>query len=194
LKVVRFAALVTLATALGLSLAGCATPEKPDPWEPMNRGIFAFNETLDKYALEPAATAWDFVVPGFAQTGLDHFFDNLRMPIIFANDLLQGKPEAAMFDVFRLVFNSVFGLAGFIDIATMVDIPDNDEDFGQTLGVWGVPMGPYLVVPILGPYTIRSGAGQVVLTSLPRPTATSRPSGLVSRDSAGPRPGVLRWA
>jgi len=162
LKVVRFAALVTLATALGLSLAGCATPEKPDPWEPMNRGIFAFNETLDKYALEPAATAWDFVVPGFAQTGLDHFFDNLRMPIIFANDLLQGKPEAAMFDVFRLVFNSVFGLAGFIDIATMVDIPDNDEDFGQTLGVWGVPMGPYLVVPILGPYTIRSGAGQVV--------------------------------
>jgi phospholipid-binding lipoprotein MlaA len=159
LKVVRFLALATL---LCLSLIGCATPEKPDPWEPMNRGIFAFNEKLDQYALEPAATAWDFVVPGFAQTGIENFFDNLQMPIIFANDLLQGKPEAAMFDVFRLVFNSVFGLAGFIDIATMVDIPDNDEDFGQTLGVWGVPMGPYLMVPLFGPYTVRSGVGQVV--------------------------------
>jgi len=158
-KVVRFAA---LATVLCLSVIGCATPEKPDPWEPMNRGIFAFNETLDKYALEPAATAWDFVVPGIAQTGIDNFFANLRMPIIFANDLLQGKPKAAMFDVFRLLYNSIFGLAGFIDIATMVDIPKNDEDFGQTLGVWGVPAGPYLVVPIFGSYTLRSGTGQVV--------------------------------
>jgi phospholipid-binding lipoprotein MlaA len=158
-KVVRFAA---LATVLCLSVIGCATPEKPDPWEPMNRGIFAFNETLDKYALEPAATAWDFVVPGFAQTAIDNFFANLRMPIIFANDLLQAKPKAAMFDVFRLLYNSIFGLAGFIDIATMVDIPKNDEDFGQTLGVWGVPAGPFLVVPIFGPYTLRSGTGQVV--------------------------------
>lgn len=159
MKVVRLAA---LATVLCLSVIGCATPEKPDPWEPMNRGIFAFNETLDKYALEPAATAWDFVVPGIAQTGIDNFFANLRMPIIFANDLLQGKPKAAMFDVFRLLYNSIFGLAGFIDIATMVDIPKNNEDFGQTLGVWGVPAGPFLMVPIFGPYTVRSGAGQVV--------------------------------
>jgi phospholipid-binding lipoprotein MlaA len=159
LKVVRSAAIAAL---LCLSVFGCATTEKPDPWEKMNRGIFAFNETLDKYALEPAATAWDFVVPGIAQTGIDNFFHNLRMPIIFANDLLQGKPEAAMFDVFRLLYNTVFGLAGFIDIATMVDIPDNDEDFGQTLGVWGVPMGPYLMVPLFGPYTLRSGTGQIV--------------------------------
>ena len=129
---------------------------------PVNRGIFAFNETVDKFALEPAATAWDFVVPGFAQTGLENFFNNLQMPIIFANNLLQGKPKAAMFDVFRLLYNSVFGLAGFIDIASMVDIPKNDEDFGQTLGVWGVPAGPYLIMPLLGPYTLRSGVGQVV--------------------------------
>ena len=156
---VRFALLIA---ALSFSLVGCATVEKPDPWEPMNRGIFAFNETLDEYVLEPAATGWDFVVPGFAQTALNNFFINLRMPTIFANDLLQGKPEAAMFDVFRLLFNSTFGLAGFIDIATMVDIPKNDEDFGQTLGVWGVPSGPYLMMPLLGPYTIRSGVGQVV--------------------------------
>lgn len=146
---------------------GVATPTTsvtadPDPWEPMNRGIFAFNETVDRYALEPVATAWDFVVPGFAQTGLRNFFDNLRIPTIFVNDLLQGKPDAAAFDVLRLLYNSVFGLGGFIDIATMVEIPKSDEDFGQTLGVWGVPSGPYLMVPLLGPYTIRSGAGQVV--------------------------------
>ncbi len=134
----------------------------PDPWEPMNRGIFAFNEKLDNYVLEPTAKAWDFVVPGIAQTGLRNFFDNLRIPTIFVNDLLQGKPDAAAYDVLRLLYNSIFGLGGFIDIATMVDIPKSDEDFGQTLGVWGVPSGPYLMVPLLGPYTIRSGFGQVV--------------------------------
>ncbi len=142
--------------------SGCATVEKPDPWEPMNRHIFTFNETLDLYALEPAATAWDTVVPEFAQTGIDNFFHNLQMPTVFANDLLQGKPKAAMYDVFRLLYNSIFGLGGFIDIATMVDIPKNDEDFGQTLGVWGLPPGPYLMVPLLGPYTVRSGVGGVV--------------------------------
>jgi len=128
----------------------------------MNRGIFAFNEKVDNYVLEPAAKAWDFVVPGFAQTGLRNFFDNLKIPTIFVNDLLQGKPDAAALDVVRLISNSIFGIAGFIDVATMVDIPKSYEDFGQTLGVWGVPSGPYLVVPLLGPYTLRSGFGQVV--------------------------------
>ena len=159
MKAVRLACFAAL---LCMTTLGCATQEKPDPWEPMNRGIFAFNETVDQYALEPAAKAWDFVVPGIAQTGLQNFFLNLRIPTIFANDLLQGKPKAAVYDVLRFLYNTVFGLAGFIDIATMVDIPQNDEDFGQTLGVWGVPMGPYLMVPLLGPYTVRSGAGQVV--------------------------------
>lgn len=162
LKTVRTAIIAAL---LCMGAVGCATVEKPDPWEPMNRKIFAFNETLDRYALEPAATAWDFVVPDLAQEGLRNFFENLRMPIVFANDLLQGKPVAAGYDIVRLLYNSTFGLAGFIDIASMVDIPKNDEDFGQTLGVWGVPMGPYLMMPILGPYTIRSGAGQIVDTA-----------------------------
>ena len=141
---------------------GCATPERPDPWEPMNRKIFAFNETVDRYALEPVAKAWDFVLPDFAETGHDNFFDNLQMPTVFANDLLQWKPKAAFYDVLRLLYNTTFGLGGFIDIATMVEIPESDEDFGQTLGVWGVPSGPYLVMPLLGPYTIRSGFGQIV--------------------------------
>ena len=143
-------------------MLGCATPEKPDPWEGMNRGIFSFNETLDEYVLEPAATGWDFVVPGFAQTGLNNFFLNLRMPTVFANDLLQGKPEAAMFDVFRFLYNSVFGLAGFIDIATMVDIPKNDEDFGQTLGRYGLGHGAYLYLPMIGPTSLRDGVGVYV--------------------------------
>ena len=147
---------------LGCATPGTPGPQDPDPWEPMNRKIFAFNETVDEYALEPVATAWDFVVPEPAQTGLSNFFDNLRIPTIFVNDLLQGKPEAAVQDVVRLLCNSVFGLGGFIDVATMVDVPKSDEDFGQTLGVWGVPSGPYLMVPLLGPYTVRSGAGQVI--------------------------------
>jgi phospholipid-binding lipoprotein MlaA len=161
LKAVRRAGLTA---ALALVAIGCATPERPDPWEPMNRGIFAFNETVDQYALEPVARVWDFVLPDFAQKGLRNFYDNLRMPNVFVNDLLQGKPVDAGWDVLRLFYNTVFGAAGFVDIATMVEIPRNDEDFGQTLGTWGVPQGPYLVVPLLGPYTIRSGAGTIVDT------------------------------
>lgn len=154
---------IAFASALSTSV-GCATPERPDPWEPMNRGIFAFNEALDRYALEPVATVWDYVLPGFVQTGINNFFVNLNMPIVFANDLLQAKPMAAIEDLTRFLQNAVFGLGGFIDIATMVEIPQNDEDFGQTLGYWGVPAGPFLMVPILGPYTLRSGFGEIVDT------------------------------
>jgi phospholipid-binding lipoprotein MlaA len=145
-----------------LSLSGCATVEKPDPLERVNRKIFVFNETLDQYALEPVARVWDFVLPGRVQTGIDNFFNNLNQPIVFANSLLQGKPVHALEDLTRLLANSIFGLAGFIDVASMAGVPDNDEDFGQTLGVWGFPAGPYLMVPLLGPYTLRSGVGDIV--------------------------------
>ncbi len=154
---------IAFVAALSASL-GCATPERPDPWEPMNRGIFAFNEALDRYALEPVATVWDYVLPGFVQTAIDNFFVNLNVPIVLANDVLQAKPMAAIEDLTRFLQNIVFGLGGFIDIATMVEIPKNDEDFGQTLGYWGVPAGPYLMVPILGPYTLRDGFGEIVDT------------------------------
>ncbi len=147
---------------LAIALGGCATKENPDPWEPMNRGIFAFNETLDKYAIEPVAKGWDFVLPEIVQTGIGNFFDNLNMPIVFANDVLQAKPGAAFFDLMRFLYNSTFGLAGLIDIATMVEIPRNDEDFGQTLGYWGLSSGPYLVLPIFGPSTVRDGTGLLV--------------------------------
>lgn len=151
-----------IALAVLATLSGCATVERPDPLEPMNRKIFAFNEALDKYSLKPVAQAWDFVLPGFVQTGINNFFNNLNQPIGFANSVLQGKPENAMEDLTRLLANSTFGLGGFIDVASMAGVPDNQEDFGQTLGVWGVPAGPYLMVPILGPYTLRAGVGEIV--------------------------------
>jgi len=154
--------ILLVAALVWLMMSGCATPRSPDPWEPMNRKVFGFNETVDRYALEPVARGWDFVVPEIAQTGLDNFFRNLGMPVILLNDILQAKPKAAGWDVLRLLYNTTFGLAGFIDIATMVEMPRNDEDFGQTLGYWGMPPGPYLVVPLLGSYTVRDGGGAIV--------------------------------
>jgi len=158
-------ALARVAAALALVLAaasgtGCA--HGPDPWEPFNRKVFAFNETADRYAVEPVARGWDFVVPGFLQTGLRNFFDHLELPVVLANDLLQLKPKAAAHDLLRLVTNTVFGLGGFIDVASREEVPKNDEDFGQTLGVWGVPRGPYLVLPLMGPSTPRQAAGMAV--------------------------------
>lgn len=163
-----------------LLLGGCATSHglddsevasdsaahaNVDPLEPMNRGIFAFNEALDRYALDPLATGWDFVVPKAVQTGIDNFYTHLNMPIVLANDLLQLKLVAVIEDVARITHNTAFGLLGFIDVATMVGIPENDEDFGQTMGSYGVPAGPYLMVPILGPYTLRDGVGEIVDTT-----------------------------
>lgn len=153
--------ILALVGLLWLAATGCATSREPDPWEPMNRGIFTFNETVDIYALEPVAQGWDFVVPELAQTGIQNFFRNLGMPVVLLNDVLQAKPVAAGWDFLRLFYNTTFGLGGFIDVATMVEMPRNDEDFGQTLGYWGMPPGPYLVVPFLGPYTIRDGAGGI---------------------------------
>lgn len=160
----RLGPILALAGLL-LAAAGCATPERPDPLEKMNRGIFAFNEGLDRYALEPVAKGWDFVVPGPVQDGIENFYRNLNMPIVIANEVLQAKPVRVVEDVARFFFNTTLGIGGIFDVATRVGIPDNDEDFGQTLGHWGVPPGPYLVVPILGPYTLRDGFGEIADTT-----------------------------
>lgn len=140
--------------ALAGLLAGCATTG-PDPLERLNRPIFAFNEGVDKYVLEPVATGWDVVAPELVQTGVRNFFDNLRMPITLVNDILQLKPIAAMEDLSRFVLNTTAGVGGILDVASMIEIPENSEDFGQTLGRYGIPAGPYLVIPLLGPSTIR---------------------------------------
>ena len=133
----------------------------PDPWEGFNRRMFELNEQADVYGLEPAARAWRFVVPGFARSAINNFNALLLMPVVLGNGILQLKPRNAVEDVARIVYNATFGLAGLIDVATMVGIPQNDEDFGQTLGYWGVPSGPYLVLPFFGPSTIRGTVGRL---------------------------------
>jgi phospholipid-binding lipoprotein MlaA len=139
---------------------GCASTN-PDPWEGMNRPVFGFNEGVDRWALEPVARGWDWLLPEFAETGLRNFFDNLGMPIVFVNDVLQVKPLAAGQDVARFGVNTTVGVVGLFDVASRIGLPENDEDFGQTLGRWGVPPGPYWVLPLLGPSSPRDAVGRV---------------------------------
>ena len=145
-------------------------PEAPpvtenDPLEPFNRKIFWFNDRVDSYVLEPAAKGWNFVVPGVLQTCLSNFFYNLRFPIETVNDLLQGKVQHAASDVGRFLVNTTVGVAGFFDPASSVGLELHWEDFGQTLGWWGVGTGPYLVLPILGPSNVRDGGGLIFDTA-----------------------------
>jgi phospholipid-binding lipoprotein MlaA len=150
---------LALAAAACAVLAGCATPSNPqDPLEKFNRATFAFNDTVDRVALKPAATAYQNVLPGFVQTGVSNFFGNLSDAWSSVNNLLQGKGEEGMSDFTRFALNSTFGIAGILDIASEAGLQKHNEDFGQTLGVWGVPSGPYLMLPLLGPSTIRDTA------------------------------------
>jgi len=143
-----------LLLALAGFLPGCAT-DGPDPLESWNRPIFSFNEQVDKYVLAPTATGWDFVVPEVVQTGVRNFLDNLTMPVTLVNDILQLKPLAALQDLSRILVNTTAGIGGILDVASMVEIPENQEDFGQTLARYGAPPGAYLVIPVLGPSTAR---------------------------------------
>ena len=149
------------ALACGVILAsGCAsTPRNPDdPLEGYNRAMFAFNENLDKALVKPVAQAYDYVTPKPVQTGVGNFFSNLADPWIGLNNMLQGKPAEAFSDWMRFMVNSVFGIFGLLDIASEARLPKHDEDFGQTLAVWGVGEGPYFVVPFFGPRTVRDAA------------------------------------
>jgi phospholipid-binding lipoprotein MlaA len=137
-----------------------------DPWMTMNRGIFAFNDGLDRYFLEPVAIGWNAVVPEPGQRGIANFFANTATPRRLANDLLQGKLGKAGDDFGRFAINTTFGVLGFFDPATAEGIAPGNEDFGQTLGVWGVPAGPYLVLPFFGPSSPRDATGLVADTLL----------------------------
>jgi len=128
--------------------SACATAQNPDPWRGYNEPVFGFNDALDRFLLGPVARGWDWLLPGFALTGVDNFFRNLDMPRTFVNDLLQAKPVDAVHDVGRFVTNSTVGVAGFVDVASMIGIRENREDFGQTLGRWGTPAGPYALLPV----------------------------------------------
>ncbi|MDY7559735.1 VacJ family lipoprotein [Pseudomonas sp. 10B1] len=128
-----------------------------DPWEGVNRVIFRFNDTLDMYALKPLAQGYEFITPRFVEDGIHNFFNNIGDVRNFANDVLQAKPHAAGVDTARLLLNTTLGVAGFIDVGTRMGLQRNDEDFGQTLGYWGVSSGPYVMLPLLGPSTVRDG-------------------------------------
>ena len=158
---VRLAALLVLAALL----AGCATTGEGgsrDPWEGFNRKSFAFNEKLDEVVLKPVATGYTKIVPGFAREGVNNFFDNLEDIGTTLNNFLQGKPKEGASDLGRFVVNSVLGVFGLWDVATPMGLEKHYEDFGQTLGVWGVQSGPYFVIPFLGPSTARDAPARVV--------------------------------
>lgn len=130
-----------------------------DPWEPFNRSVFEFNEGLDKYLLKPIVAAYRFILPEIVRDGIYNFFSNYSDIYTALQNLLQGKPDLAFNDLMRVAVNTIFGLGGLMDVATPGGLPKHKEDWGQTFGVWGVPSGPYLVLPFFGPSTIRDTFG-----------------------------------
>jgi phospholipid-binding lipoprotein MlaA len=154
--------LVALASTL---TAGCATTgerDPRDPLEPMNRAVSTFNDSIDKALFTPVAKGYKAVTPTPLQNGIRNVFSNLDDVTEFANDLLQFKVQAAASDIMRISVNTTFGIAGLFDVASEMRLPKHNEDFGQTLGRWGVGNGPYLVLPILGPSSFRDGVGLAV--------------------------------
>jgi phospholipid-binding lipoprotein MlaA len=135
--------------------------EEYDPWESFNTAIFEFNRQVDRYALKPVAQGYDFIVPDFIQVGISNIVYNFRFPQRFFNNVFQGKVKGASIEVGRFLLNTTVGYAGFLDLAKEIDLVTPDEDFGQTLGSYGVKPGPYLVLPFLPPFTVRDLAGYV---------------------------------
>jgi phospholipid-binding lipoprotein MlaA len=164
-----FAAGISLLT-VAVFLGGCATtqadgtprPRNPDPFERVNRGVFKFNDTLDRYALRPAAVVYRDYTPKIVQTGVGNFFDNLGNPTTIVNQFLQGKFKEGAQDTARFLLNTTLGWGGVIDVASGgTNLPKHNEDSGQTLGWWGVPPGPFLMLPFLGPATLRDAPARV---------------------------------
>lgn len=155
---------LTLLTA-GTLLAGCSTvqtPSKEDPLEGFNRTVFKFNDKVDQVAIRPVAKAYNAAIPQPVRTGVSNFFSNIGDVTTAANELMQGNITAGVESVMRVVINSIFGLGGLFDVATQAKLPKYSSDFGLTLGHYGVPSGPYLVLPLLGPSTVRDASGFIV--------------------------------
>jgi len=154
-----------LMAALAVSAGGAAHAQEArqaDPLEPFNRSMFAFNEQVDKYVLSPVAHGYRAVTPKPVRTGVSNVLSNLNAPVVFVNDVLQASPKRAGTTFARFGINSTIGVAGIFDVASGAGLKKHSEDFGQTLGRWGVGQGPYIVLPLLGPSTIRDATGQVV--------------------------------
>jgi phospholipid-binding lipoprotein MlaA len=157
----------SLLLCMAALLVGCASipagvePSPDDPWEPFNRSVFEFNEGLDAYLLKPVVAGYRFVLPEFVRDGIYNFFSNYNDIYTALYNLLQGKPGYAFNDFMRVAVNTTMGLGGLLDLATPGGLPKHKEDWGQTFGVWGVPSGPYLVLPFFGPSNVRDAFGTV---------------------------------
>ena len=161
------AAQIILVILMSIILGACAGPQSiakgkdtsalsaADPWESLNRRIDAVNRGLDSVTLKPAAQGYRKILPAFVRRGATNFFSNLRTPLTIINEILQGKGRAAFGDTGRLLLNSTVGIGGLFDPATSAGLEKHNEDFGQTLATWGVPDGPFLMIPLLGPRTLR---------------------------------------
>ncbi|ANB02701.1 VacJ family lipoprotein [Ectothiorhodospira sp. BSL-9] len=159
--------ILTVLLACAFLITGCATvpPESQDPrdpWESYNRAMFQFNDAVDRAVLKPVAQGYDKVTPQPVRTGIGNFFSNLGDVHNMANNALQFKFHDAASDLTRLIMNTSFGVFGLFDVATPMGLEKSNEDFGQTLGSWGVPSGPYFVVPFRGPSTVRDAPAEIV--------------------------------
>ena len=158
-----------LASLARLTVTACASSQSAsdassgvnDPFEGVNRNIYAFNEAVDKAAIEPVARGYRAVVPEPGREGVHNVLTNLRQPIVFTNSVLQGNANASGETLSRFLINSTIGVAGIFDVASTLGIEEHDEDFGQTLGVWGAGSGAYIVLPVLGPSNVRDTVGMV---------------------------------
>jgi phospholipid-binding lipoprotein MlaA len=161
-----------------------AQEDPRDPLEPVNRVVHGFNETVDRAVLKPIAQGYRAITPGFVQTGVRNFFSNLEDVTVMANNLLQFKVGPGAGDFMRLAVNSTFGLFGLLDVASEMGLRKHDEDFGQTLGRWGVNAGPYVVLPFFGPSTFRDTVGLFVDKNYTDPVRHIDDIGVRNRTSA----------
>jgi phospholipid-binding lipoprotein MlaA len=160
--------LAVVGLVLAVLLSGCANAparedrDPHDPFERYNRAVYRFNDALDRNVARPVAVVYQEKVPQPARTGVNNFANNLSYPVVIVNNALQGKFGDAVADTGRFVINTTIGILGIFDPASKLGLERNNEDFGQTLGVWGAGPGPYLVLPILGPSTVRDASGLAV--------------------------------
>lgn len=156
-----FLTIATVALLVGCAPTNELLRDDPDPFESYNRAMFAFNDAADKAVFKPVAQAYQTVLPDPVITSVTNFFSNLNDVVVLINDLLQFKLHQAAMDSSRIVFNTTFGVLGLFDVASRMELPKHNEDFGQTLGFWGFGEGYYIVLPLLGPSTVRDTFGLV---------------------------------
>ena len=150
---------VTILCLLLAGLFSTASHAEEDPWESFNRSIYSFNNTADAYLVKPVAQGYAYIMPEVGRTGVNNFFNNLLDVNGALNGLLQGRVDQGLENVGRVIINSTIGIFGLFDVATKLGVPQYQTDFGHTLSIWGVPQGPFVMLPFLGPSTMRSGVG-----------------------------------